>query len=315
MWSANRLAASSTLGWPVSRCVRRPSRRSGRRCTLVLQPQVFPPLVAAAGRCSRRSGTRPAAERPGCGREGRPRAGERPVVAVLQGVQRAFQGLVQIRVERPMALGGPSTPPGRLVEVGDVPVLLQAVQGVGDGHLVVGLQPGPQNPPRRSTCEGGTSSSPRSGAAAAGAGHSSLPEIIARAIPSQAIHRNPVRQWLHKRIVSYSIVKQLSFPFGTIPPRHPPPPRNNRTVHQPNAACGRNQIRISKSEIRNKFKTRNPKVQNKPVHLHEFWILVLGVLDLFRFVLRISYFQHASTPHASYGLRVQRGGASDRQGM
>ncbi len=56
--------------------------------------------------------------------------------------------------------------------------------------------------------------------------------------------------------------------------------RNEGTKHGfvdglPNAAFGRDQIRISKSEIRNKFKTRNPNVQNTAVHLREFWNLVL----------------------------------------
>ena len=62
------------------------------------------------------------------------------VFAMLQGVHRAFQGLVEIRVERPVSGGGTLHHARRLVEVGDVPILLQAVQRVGDGYLVVGLE-------------------------------------------------------------------------------------------------------------------------------------------------------------------------------
>ena len=94
------------------------------------------------------------------------------VVEVLQGIHRAFQGLVQIRVEGVVAVERAVELARRLVEVGDVPVLLQTVQRVGDGHLVWVFRRGPQNPPRSSTCAWPTSSSPRSGGGSAGAARS-----------------------------------------------------------------------------------------------------------------------------------------------
>jgi len=67
------------------------------------------------------------------------------VVAVLQGVDRAFQGLVEIRIESVVALERTVEYTRNLVEVGDVPVLIQGVQRVGDRHLVLGFQ---ARPPR-----------------------------------------------------------------------------------------------------------------------------------------------------------------------
>ena len=62
------------------------------------------------------------------------------IVVVSQGVHRAFQGLVEIRVEGGVSAGRALDHARSLVEVGDVPVLLQAVQRVRDGYLVVGLE-------------------------------------------------------------------------------------------------------------------------------------------------------------------------------
>jgi len=59
---------------------------------------------------------------------------------MLQGVQRAFESLVEIRVEGMVASERAVEYTRRLVEVGNVPILLQAIQRMADGHLVVGLQ-------------------------------------------------------------------------------------------------------------------------------------------------------------------------------
>ena len=50
------------------------------------------------------------------------------VVAVLQGVDRAFQCLVEIRIESVVALERTAEYTRNLVEVGDMAVLLQGVQ-------------------------------------------------------------------------------------------------------------------------------------------------------------------------------------------
>ncbi len=49
------------------------------------------------------------------------------IVAMLQRIQRAFEGLVQVRVRGRVSAGRALEQARRLVEVGDVPVLLQAV--------------------------------------------------------------------------------------------------------------------------------------------------------------------------------------------
>ena len=50
---------------------------------------------------------------------------------------------MQIGVEGVVPANGTLGPTRGLIEVGDVPVLLQAIQGMGHGHLAVGFQSGP----------------------------------------------------------------------------------------------------------------------------------------------------------------------------
>jgi hypothetical protein len=53
---------------------------------------------------------------------------------------------VEIRIESVVALERTVEYTRSLVEVGDVPVLLQRVQGVGDRHFVLGFQARPPEP-------------------------------------------------------------------------------------------------------------------------------------------------------------------------
>ena len=66
---------------------------------------------------------------------------QRRVREVLQRIERAFECLVQVRIERMVALERPVELAGRLVEVGDVSVFLEFVERVGNGDLMVGLEP------------------------------------------------------------------------------------------------------------------------------------------------------------------------------
>ncbi len=59
---------------------------------------------------------------------------------MLQAVKRALEGLVDIRVKGMVAAERTVEYACRLVEVGDVPVLFQTIQRVGDGYLMVRLQ-------------------------------------------------------------------------------------------------------------------------------------------------------------------------------
>ena len=63
------------------------------------------------------------------------------VFAMLQTVQRAFQGLVKVRIEGVVAAERAVELARRLVEIGHVPVRFEAIERMGDGHLVMRLLP------------------------------------------------------------------------------------------------------------------------------------------------------------------------------
>jgi hypothetical protein len=62
------------------------------------------------------------------------------IFTMLQAVERTLESLMDIRVEGVVPAERTVEYTGSLIEVGDVPVLLQAIQCVRDCHLVMGLQ-------------------------------------------------------------------------------------------------------------------------------------------------------------------------------